>query len=350
MGKLMGKTEVTRRPGERSGRSVRPDRRHGSPWPSARLGLVLRAVLERHQPREDTRRVRAFTAGLPEKHSRLRVIGARGTFARCVPPQIASPALIAACTARLVAASVCPTVKLLASRDEELFGLAEVAADLLLRDPPSAAFLRHGRGFRSPPTACPARPRPPDGSLATTAGVNASAFGTSSSRSRSGSPRCRRCVEREPPTARSTPTTQDRLRLALGQTTTTSMSLAASSSPRANEPNSVMFIGAGSRSRALSLNSSRSAWRRSASARSSRAARLSGTEPHEDGRRYFSPLDDPEFDEPRNDTSDMCQGHARQIGERGQRQLFGGASEHPEDAALRVRNDRLDGSLEVHES
>ena len=35
MGKLMGKTEVTRRPAERSGRSVWPDRRLASPWPSA---------------------------------------------------------------------------------------------------------------------------------------------------------------------------------------------------------------------------------------------------------------------------------------------------------------------------
>jgi hypothetical protein len=73
-----------------------------------------------------------------------------------------------------------------------------------------------------------------------------------------------------------------------------------------------------------------------------------GHEPYEDGRRNLSPLDDSEFYEPRHDTSYVCQGHARQIGERGQRQLFGGANEHAENPALRVRDQRLDRPVEVH--
>jgi hypothetical protein len=68
------------------------------------LGLVLRSVLERHQPREQTRRILALAACLREERDRLSVIGTRCPLTDA-SAQIASHALIPACTARLVAAS-----------------------------------------------------------------------------------------------------------------------------------------------------------------------------------------------------------------------------------------------------
>jgi len=71
-------------------------------------------------------------------------------------------------------------------------------------------------------------------------------------------------------------------------------------------------------------------------------------EPHEDRGWYLSPFHDSEFHKPRDNTSSVSQGHARQFAESGQSQLFGGASERPQDSPLRVGDQRFDRSAKVH--
>jgi len=71
-------------------------------------------------------------------------------------------------------------------------------------------------------------------------------------------------------------------------------------------------------------------------------------EPHEDRGRHLSPLNDAELHKPRDDTGSVGQGHAREIGERGERQFVGGASERPEDPALCVRYKHLNRPAKVH--
>ena len=73
-----------------------------------------------------------------------------------------------------------------------------------------------------------------------------------------------------------------------------------------------------------------------------------GHEPDQHGRRHLAPLDNAQVNEPGHNSSRMSQGHARQIGEGGQGQLFGRASERAQDPSLRVGDQRLERSAEVH--
>ena len=91
--------------------------------------------------------------------------------------------------------------------------------------------------------------------------------------------------------------------IALGRTKTTSISLKASSSLPANDPNSVTFTGAGSRRRTLSRSSSKSVYRKSASTRSTRDRQVVRHPGHPASGGAFSPLDDSEFDKQRDNSS-----------------------------------------------